>query len=187
VAHPLFARLDRQLVLVRRELANASEADRRFRALRRRAARKQAGGELYHEWSHATSLADGIAAVYTGLESVLEAVANEIDGYAPRGEASHADLVDGMAVPVNGVRVALLAETTRVLMHEARRFRHVVRHKYALELRQADVVKNLALARRLVLAFLRDYRYFVRRMLSQDRRRAGGPSPRRGSGSRVRR
>jgi hypothetical protein len=179
VAHPLFARLDRQLALVRRELSNALEADRRFRALRRRAAQKEPGGELYYEWSHAASLADGIASVYTGLESVLEAIANEVDEYAPRGDASHADLVDGMAVAVKGVRAALLEEGTRALMHEARKFRHVVRHKYALELRQVDVAKNLRLARKLVSAFLRDYRRFVGVMLAGGERAASTTRARR--------
>lgn len=179
MAHPLFARLDRQLALVGRELSNAVEADRRFRALRRLAAQKKPGGELYHEWSHAASLADGIASVYTGLESVLEAIANEVDEYAPRGDASHADLVDGMAVAVGGVRAALLEEATRGLMHEARKFRHVVRHKYALELRHVDGAKNLGLARKLVPAFMRDYRRFASAMLSGGRRGAGRPRARR--------
>src|SRR5216117_3743541 len=131
MAHPLFARLDRQLELVRGELANALEADRRFHALRRRAARRKADRDLYHEWSHNASLADGVSAIYTGLESVLDAIGNEIDEYTPRGDASHADLVNGMALAVNGMRPAVLSDATCELMHEARKFRHVVRHKYA--------------------------------------------------------
>lgn len=166
MAHPLFARLDRQLELVRRELANVAEADRRFRALKKR------HRDLYHQWSHSASLADGISAIYTGLESILEALGNEIDEYAPRGDSSHADLVDGMAVAVGGVRPAVLAEATRELMHESRKFRHVARHKYALELRKADVTRNLRIVRKLVPAFLRDYRRFVALMLEDERPRA---------------
>lgn len=164
MAHALFARLERQLALVGRELDNALEADRRFAELRRRAARRRADRGLYHEWSHNASLADGVAAIYTGLESLLEAVAGEIDEYAPRGDASHADLVDGMALEVKDVRPAVLSEATRRLMHEARRFRHVVRHKYALELRRRDVARNFTLAKRLVPAFERDWRRFARAM-----------------------
>lgn len=175
MAHPLFARLDRQLELVRRELANAEEADRRFRALRRlEGAGKQSG--LYHPWSHNASLADGACAIYTGLESVLEALGNEIDEYTPRGDSSHAALVDGMAVAVKGVRPALLSEATRELMHEARKFRHVVRHKYALQLKRADVAKNLALAKKVVRAFERDYRRFVSLML-EDHPEGGADIP----------
>src|SRR5438128_5349915 len=139
MAHPLFARLDRQLELVRGELANALEADRRFHALRRRAARRKADRDLYHEWSHNAALADGVSAIYTGLESVLEAIGKEIDEYTPRGDGSHAELLDGMALAVEGVRPSLLSEATRDLMHEARKFRHVVRHKYALHLKRRDV------------------------------------------------
>ena len=169
VAHPLFARLDRQLELVRNELANAVEADRRFTALRRRAARRHTDRSLYHEWSHNASLADGVSALYTGIESILEAVGNEIDEYAPRGDASHADLVDGMAVEVKGVRPAVLSGPTCELMHEVRKFRHVVRHKYALQLRRRDVARNLTVAKKLVPAFERDWRRFTRAMLEENR------------------
>jgi len=179
VAHPLFARLDRQLELVRRELENVTESDRRFRALRRLANAAKPGGGLYHEWSHNASLADGVCAIYTGLESVLEALGNEIDEYTPRGDASHAALVDGMAVAVAGVRPPLLAEGTRELMHEARKFRRVARHKYALHLRRSDVGKNLHLVKRLVPAFERDYRRFVKSMLEE--RPAGGRKHAKGS------
>lgn len=168
MAHPLFARLDRQLELVRRELGNAAEADRRFHALRKRAARRRADRDLYHEWSHNAALADGVAAIYSGLESVLEAVAKEIDEYTPRSDASHAELVDTMAVEVRGVRPAVLGAPTRELMHEVRKFRHVVRHKYALELRRRDVARNFALARKLVAAFERDWRRFAAAMLAES-------------------
>jgi hypothetical protein len=168
MAHPLFARLDRQFVLIRNELVNVTEADRRFGVLRHRATRSKADRTLYHEWSHNASLADGVSAIYTGLESVLEAIGNEIDEYMPRGDASHAELIDGMAVAVKGVRPSLLSEATRELMHEARKFRHVVRHKYALQLKRSDVAANLKVAKRLVPAFERDYRRFVRRMLAGD-------------------
>ena len=131
----------------------------------RRLEDRETGGALYHEWSHNASLADGISAIYTGLESELEAIGNEIDEYTPRGDASHADLVDGMASALNDVRPAVLGEATRELMHEARKFRHVVRNKYALRLKQADVARNFRLVKKLVPAFLKDYRRFVRLML----------------------
>jgi hypothetical protein len=115
----------------------------------------------------ARAIADGVSAIYTGLESVLDAIGNEIDEYTPRGDASHADLVDGMALALNGVRPAVLSEATRELMHGARKFRHVVRHKYALELKQTDVAKNFRLAKKLVPAFEKDYRRFVRLMLEE--------------------
>jgi len=167
MAHPLFARLDRRLELVKREFGNVLEAERRFRELRRRALRRKTDRGLYHEWSHNASLADGLSAVYTGIESMLDAVGGEIDEYTPRGDAAHAALVDGMAVEVKGVRPAVLSEATRELMHEARKFRHVVRHQYALHLKRRDVARNLALARRLMPAFERDWRRFVAAMLAE--------------------
>ena len=59
MAHPLFARIDRQLELVVRELDNVNEADRRFRRLKALAASRKVDASLYHPWSHSASLADG--------------------------------------------------------------------------------------------------------------------------------
>jgi hypothetical protein len=55
----------------------------------------------------------------------------------------------------------------------------VVRHKYALELRLADVARNFRLIRRLVPAFERDYRRFAAFM-------QGGGAGRTGRGARRR-
>ncbi len=180
MAHPLFARLDQQLVLVKQELAQVETSEALFRRL------KKQKGTLYHEWSHNAAIADGVHAIYTGIESIMEAIANEIDDYAPRGDASHADLVDSLSVDVKDVRPSVLSATTRELMHEVRRFRHVVRHKYALQLRRTDIARNLAAVRRLVPAFERDYRAFARRMSEEDRDHAGGRA-RNGKGSRRKR
>lgn len=84
-----------------------------------------------------------------------------------------------MALAVPGVRPALLGERTRELMHEARRFRHVVRHNDALRLKRADLARNLTLIRRLVPAFERDYRAFVGKMVEEaPRTPRGGPAHR---------
>ncbi len=174
MAHPLFARLERQLALVKRELENVEEAARRFSSM------KRLRGNLYHEWSHRASLADGVAAIYTGLESVLVAIAKEIDDYVPKGDATHDELVETMAVEVRGVRPAVLREATRELMHEARKFRHVARHKYALELKLGGVLENYRLARKLVPAFERDYCRFVAAMVGEDRAAGGKSSAKKG-------
>ena len=78
-----------------------------------------------------------------------------------------AELLDGMALAVEGVRPPLVSEATRELMHEARKFRHVVRHKYALHLKRRDVARNLKVVKKLVPAFERDYRRFAARMLER--------------------
>ena len=177
MAHPLFARLDRQLELVKKELANAEQAEARFQRL------KKLGQNYYHEWSHSASLADGIQAIYTGLESILEAIANEIDGYMPQGDSTHANLVDGMAVEVSEVRPAVLNERTRELMHNVRRFRHVVRHRYALELKTNDVAKNFREVRKLAHEFEKDYRRFVKHM-TEDKNDGGDQPPSPGASGR---
>lgn len=99
--------------------------------------------------------------LFARLERQLELVKREL------GNARKADLVDTMAVEVKGVRPAVLGAATRELMHEVRKFRHVVRHKYALELRRRDVARNFALAKKLVPAFERDWRRFAAAMLEE--------------------
>ncbi len=168
MAHPLFARLDQQLVLVKQEFDHLRTSEAIFRRLRKE------GGDLYHEWSHNAAIADGVHAIYTGVEAILEAIANEIDDYAPRGDASHADLVDSLAVDVKDVRPALLGPNTRELLHEVRRFRHVVRHKYTLQLRSADIARNYAAVKKMLAAFTKDYRAFVASMSEEDGDGASG-------------
>ena len=72
-----------------------------------------------------------------------------------------------MAVDVKGMRPAVLSDPTRELMHEVRKFRHAVRHKYALQLRRRDVARNFMLAKKLVPAFSRDWRRFAAAMLEE--------------------
>ena len=153
MTHPIFARLDQQLAAAEAELRNLEHSHARSEALR------TGHPKLYDEWTHRSALAEGIRSVFTGLEGVMAAVATEIDGYeAPAAGGWHEKLVDQMAVPIDGVRAALLDANLRAMLHELRRFRHVLHHNYAQHLDTKRVLENYRLLRKAFAAFKAAYR-----------------------------
>ena len=96
--HPLFARLDRQLALATKEFSNVEAAEARDLKL------KKMGSGLYNKWAHNASIAEGIRAIYGGLESILLTIAKATDAFDPSGESWHADLIGTMADPLEEER-----------------------------------------------------------------------------------
>ena len=153
MTHPLFARLDEQLRLAEGELANLQASDTKSRKL------KSTNPELYDEWTHRSSLAEGIRSAYAAIESMMKAIADEIDHYEPpRGKEWHEKLIDQLAVRVDGIRNAMLDAGTKALLHELRKFRHVVHHNYAQKLEMKKVVENHTRLKQAFAAFRRDYK-----------------------------
>jgi len=155
MSHPIFARLDDQLRQLEEELGNLQTSERNSREIKKSAPR------LYDEWTHRSAIAGGVRSVYSGLESIMNSIANEIDQYEPpRGEHWHEKLIDQLAVSIEGVRGPLLGPGSRLLFHELRKFRHVVHHHYAQNLEMPKVVENHARLKKAFAAFKRDYRRF---------------------------
>jgi hypothetical protein len=153
VTHPIFARLDDQLRLVEQELQNLRASDAKSRELKAR------HPQLYDEWTHRSATAEGVRSVYSGLEKIMEAIANEVDQYEPpRSDNWHEKLIDQLSVKIDGVRDALLGPGTRAQLHELRKFRHVIHHRYAQSLETAKVFENYERLRKAVPAFKRDYK-----------------------------
>jgi hypothetical protein len=80
---------------------------------------------------------------YNGLERVFENIAKEIDGYLPRGEQWHQELLSQMGKEIQGVRPAVISEQTLNQLDEYRSFRHVVRHIYSFKFNRT-LIKPLA-------------------------------------------
>ena len=78
---------------------------------------------------------------YTGIERCFTQVVRVFNGGPPQGNDWHRRLLERMALE-NEHRPALLDPQTRDALAELLRFRHVVRHLYAYELR-GDQVKRL--------------------------------------------
>lgn len=167
MTHPLFARLDEQLRSARVELDNLKRSDAKSRRLR------SAHSELYDEWTHRASLAEGIRSVYSAIESIMRAIADEIDHYDPgRGADWHEKLVDQLSVHVAGVREAVLQGETRALLHELRKFRHVVHHNYAQNLEMKKVSENYSRLKRVFASFKKDYQRLSAQMQAPEHPRS---------------
>jgi hypothetical protein len=79
--------------------------------------------------------------VYNGIEQIFEDVAKELDGGKPKGDTTHADLLQLMAVetPYRPAMIEMTDLDGPGSFDDLRRFRHVVRHSYGMELREAEV------------------------------------------------
>lgn len=171
MTHPIFARLDDEVRLVEREFANLVASNEKSTALRERAP------DLYGEWTHRAALAEGMRAVYKGLEDVMRAIANEIDGYDPsKGPNGHEALVKQMAAGIGGIRGPFLGPELVPLIHELRQFRHKVHHGYAQHWELARLQENLARCEEAVPLFRKAYDDLARRMQEAPGDRGGGGS-----------
>lgn len=81
---------------------------------------------------------DGVAlnlhSFYSGIERLFELVAQRIDHNLPTGQTWHRDLIELMAQDVSGVRPAVVGKQRVRALDEFRRFRHLVRNAYTMNL-----------------------------------------------------
>lgn len=92
------------------------------------------------------SVALNLEGFYSGIERLFQLVATTLDGKMPKGEEWHKDLLEQMCSQVTGVRPAILSETSRTMLDEYRRVRHVVRVVYTFTLdpkRLEELTKKL--------------------------------------------
>jgi len=78
----------------------------------------------------ADSLAACLHSFYTGLESIFESIANEVDGGVPRGDNWHKKLLTQMSAEVIPVRGPVITVTTQERLEAFRAFRHLFRNLY---------------------------------------------------------
>ncbi len=71
---------------------------------------------------------------YGGLERIFELIARHVDRQAPAGQAWHRDLLRRMAQDLPPIRPALISAEHAVVLDEFRRFRHLVRNVYTMNL-----------------------------------------------------
>ena len=156
----LFVRLDAEIGKIHEELANVRRAAAQALAIEREAP------ALYSEWTHKTSVAAGLASIYTKIESVMEDIAQTFDGEIPQGDSYHKKLIDQMALPMPAIRPALLSAAAKELVSRLRSFRHVAKANYSVELNLTLVLDNLAAGVNAVDAFVSDYQQFRAYMLA---------------------
>jgi hypothetical protein len=116
-------------------------------------------------WSRRAAKAFAVEGVYSGLEAILKIIADEVDKGVPSGTAWHALLLEVMVTSKEGVRPQVLSEETFALLDQLRRFRHVARNNYALDLDEESIDRNLTAMRAVLPLFERDLRSFEAALL----------------------
>jgi hypothetical protein len=80
------------------------------------------------------SVALNLHSFYSGLERLFELIARHMDRALPSGESWHRDLLLQMAQEVAEVRPAVIDRDSASTLDEFRRFRHLVRNVYTMNL-----------------------------------------------------
>ncbi len=117
------ARLDQEIALARQEVtAVPQDTPGRDRILAR-------------------SIGFALHNFYNGVEQILEDIAKEVDGSRPVGDAAHQELLNQMLQPTK-LRPAIIPDDAFPLFDDLRRFRHLFRHSYGIDLRFDDVMRK---------------------------------------------
>jgi hypothetical protein len=80
------------------------------------------------------SVALNLHSFYSGLERLFELIARHLDRTLPAGDIWHRDLLTQMSRDLAHVRPAVISEDTAHRLDEYRRFRHLVRNVYTVNL-----------------------------------------------------
>lgn len=100
------------------------------RALRAWSKGQRAPGEQ----AYLDSVALNLHGFYSGLERLFELIARHVDRALPTGETWHRDLLQQMAHDLADVRPAVIGQDSAMALDEFRRFRHLVRNVYTMNL-----------------------------------------------------
>ena len=112
-------------------------------------AHEREAGVLAHGWSAAPSPGDiaraavALHAWYTGLETLLERVARQLDLSVPKSNEWHRELLSQCSVEIAQVRPAVLPSELFGELTPLLSFRHFFRHAYAVELDPVQLATQL--------------------------------------------
>ena len=106
--------------------AQGTEIERIFERIEER---RRGEGEANLE-----SLAYQLHNLYCAFEDLMKIVADFFENHIDDSAHYHSALLWRMKMPIEGVRPALLSETSYKLLESLRAFRHVFRHAYSYEL-----------------------------------------------------
>lgn len=84
--------------------------------------------------AYVDSVALNLHGFYSGLEKLFELIARHVDRKLPDGETWHHDLLQQMAQDLPSVRPAVISGESVDTIDEFRRFRHLVRNVYTMNL-----------------------------------------------------
>ena len=72
---------------------------------------------------------------YCAVERIFERIGNNIDGELPEGSDWHIQLLERMAVPIEGIRQSVINSESLEDLREILAFRHIFRNVYGFELK----------------------------------------------------
>src|SRR3989304_9164402 len=123
---------EERLVILKAELnAQLSEIEDIYKKLEdRRKKRGKAGVE---------SLGYQLHNLYCAFEDLFKIVAATFENHIEDKNRYHLELLKRMAIPIEGVRPALLSQKNYTLLDNLRSFRHFFRHAYSYELDERRV------------------------------------------------
>lgn len=79
--------------------------------------------------------------IYNGMEQVWEDIALRVDGEKPGGDSTHAALLEQMMAS-SSRRPAMIAADELAAYDDLRRFRHLFRHSYGVDIRPTEVLEK---------------------------------------------
>jgi len=77
---------------------------------------------------------------YTGIERILEGIAETSDEYQPTGKSWHRELLLQLASEIPGIRPPVLSDSLLEALDQYRGFRHVVRNIYTFRLEARQIL-----------------------------------------------
>ncbi len=101
--------------------------------------------------------------LYGAFEQLFEEVARFFENRIDDAKY-HADLIRRMQLEIRGIRPALLSEATASDLDELRRFRHLFRHAYTMDLDPAKVAGLADKVPGIRSAFEQDFERFLTRL-----------------------
>lgn len=85
-------------------------------------------------FAYVDSTALNLHSFYSGLEGLFEQIARQVDHNLPAGETWHRDLLQQITKDLPSLRPAVISQETATTLDEFRRFRHLVRNVYTINL-----------------------------------------------------
>lgn len=126
----LMAEVDEDRRGLSKRIDDAREAQRRLAA-------------VPHDRGALALAAVGLHGWYTGLETIFERIARELDLSVPKSERWHRELLSQMSAEVPGTRPAIIDSETVSELALLLTFRHFFRHAYAVTLDGCHLEKEL--------------------------------------------
>lgn len=86
------------------------------------------------QYAYIDSVALNLHGFYSGLERLFEQIARQVDQNLSSGETWHRDLLQQMTRDLPNLRPAVISQESANIIDEFRRFRHLIRNVYTIDL-----------------------------------------------------